>query len=65
VNGAIQAFAPVLQRTLGEKSQLETRLASPHHVQIGRGQDQQVLNLVPNAVDAMPGGGTLTIATRG
>jgi len=56
----------LLRRVLGEDVQLETRLEpDPWPVLCDPGQIEQVLmNLAVNARDAMPRGGTLTLATR-
>jgi PAS domain S-box-containing protein len=56
----------LLHRTLGEDIHLRTRLdPGLPSVELDPGQAEQVLiNLALNARDAMPGGGTLTIATR-
>jgi PAS domain S-box-containing protein len=63
INAAIRDMEPMLQRLLGEDSELLVRLgaASPP-VRVDPGQLEQVMmNLTVNASDAMPGGGRLTV----
>lgn len=65
LNALILNIRTMLERLLGEDIVLQTALAEDlHPVKIDPGQFEQVcINLAVNARDAMPGGGTLKIAT--
>ncbi len=65
LNHAVAEVEPMLRRLIGEHIVLETRLdAGTGNVRADPGQIEQVIvNLAVNARDAMPKGGTLTIAT--
>ena len=65
LNAIVQALEPMLRRLIREDIELVTGLqAEAAVVMADRGQMEQVIvNLAVNSADAMPDGGTLTIAT--
>lgn len=66
LNDLLANTTSMLTRLIGEHIELRTIPGKDlHHVRVDRGQFEQVLiNLVVNACDAMPRGGTLTIRTE-
>ena len=66
VNGLVEGMRALLTRTLGTSIRVETDLAvDAWPILIDTGQlEIAIINLAVNARDAMPDGGTLSIATR-
>ena len=65
LNDVVRDIAKIVERVLGERVVVELRLdPDAGDVRADRGQlEQVVMNLAVNARDAMPNGGTVTLAT--
>jgi signal transduction histidine kinase len=66
VNATVAGMERMIQRLIGEDIKVRTALAAglPPILADGSQVQQVILNLVVNARDAMPWGGTLTLSTR-
>ncbi len=65
LNGVIVDFEKMISKLIGEKIETQLHLSTPiYRIKADKGQIEQVLmNLIPNARDAMPEGGKLIIET--
>jgi len=64
LGGLLAESEKMLRRVIGEDIELRTSYASSAQIRADRGQlNQVIMNLAVNARDAMPHGGTLTLAT--
>ena len=65
INVAVMAIEPIVNQLIGENMRLVLKLdPEAGHVRVDPGQIGQIIvNLIVNARDAMPGGGTVTIET--
>lgn len=66
LNQVLQEMLPLIERTLGEKIRIKAQIAlEPGVILIDPAQMEQIiLNLVLNARDAMPSGGTIILRTE-